>query len=100
MAGLSLRLRPCSNRGMQRSVRIETLGDLAAHGYGLNAMCEKCGHRVDLDILALIERFGPDFVYVGRHLDAMLTCTACGARAATVQVHNCLSNRSRHADGP
>ena len=83
---------------MQRSVRIETLGDLAAHGYGLNPLCERCRHRVDLDLLALIERFGPDFVYVGRHIDEMLSCTACGAREATVQLHNCLSDRSRHAE--
>ena len=85
---------------MQRSIRIETLGDLAAHGYGLNATCERCRRRTDLDILALIERLGPDFVYVGKHIDAMLTCTACGAREATVQLHNCLSDRSRFADGP
>ena len=84
----------------QQSIRLETLGDLTAHGYGLNALCERCRRRTDLDILALIARLGPDFRYVGRHLDAMLVCTACGARAATVQLHNCLSDRSRFADGP
>jgi len=26
---------------MQQAIRIETLGDLAAHGYGLNAMCDR-----------------------------------------------------------
>jgi len=66
----------------QRAICIETLGDQVAHGYGLNATCDRCRHRADLDILALIERFGPDFVYVGKHIDDMLVCTACGARAA------------------
>jgi hypothetical protein len=46
---------------MQHSIRLESLGDLAGHGYGLNATCEKCRHRVNLSIAALIERFGLDF---------------------------------------
>jgi hypothetical protein len=71
---------------MQRTIRIEALGDLAAHGYGLNATCERWRRRTDLDILALIERFWPDFLYVGRRIDDMLLCTTCGAREATVQI--------------
>jgi hypothetical protein len=31
----------------------------------MNAMCEKCRHRADLDMPALIGRFGADFRYVG-----------------------------------
>jgi hypothetical protein len=27
-------------------------GDLAAHGYGLNAMCERCRRRTDLELRA------------------------------------------------
>jgi hypothetical protein len=38
---------------MQRSIRIETLGDLAGHGYGLNATCEKCRYRANLDMPGL-----------------------------------------------
>jgi hypothetical protein len=33
---------------MQQAIVIETLGDLHAHGYGMNAMCEKCRHCADL----------------------------------------------------
>jgi hypothetical protein len=72
---------------MQRSIRIETVGDLAAHGYGLNAMCERCRHRVDLDLSALIDRFGVGFVYVGKSLDARLRCSRCGEKRAAVQIH-------------
>ena len=34
----------------QRAICIETLADLVAHGYRLNAMCERCRHRADLDM--------------------------------------------------
>jgi len=71
------------------------------HGYGLNATCECCRHRTDLDIMALIERFGSDFRYVGRRIEEMLTCTACGERAASVQLHNCpLIDHGSLTDGP
>jgi hypothetical protein len=67
---------------MQRAIRIETLGDLAAHGYGLNATCEKCRHRADLDMAALIARFGASFVYVGRQLDR--TASKVGSRTSLI----------------
>jgi hypothetical protein len=60
-----------------QEISIRTLGDLVAHGYGMNALCERCRHRVDLDMAALIERFGAQFVYVGKSW-----IPACGARAA------------------
>jgi hypothetical protein len=41
------------------SVRIQTLGDLVAHDYVLCAMCERCRHRVDLDMQALAPPSAP-----------------------------------------
>jgi hypothetical protein len=32
---------------MEQAIRIETLDDLVAHSYGLNAMCDRCRHRAD-----------------------------------------------------
>jgi len=58
----------------QQAIRIETLGDLVAHGYGLNAMCERCRHRADLDMRWLIAKLGTGFRYVGREMDRRLTC--------------------------
>jgi hypothetical protein len=81
----------------QRSIRIDTLGDLAAHGYGLNATCERCRHRSDLDIAALILRLGEGFCYIGRILDGRLVCTSCGVTDVSVQVHNMNSSRSLFA---
>jgi hypothetical protein len=83
---------------MQQPIRIETLGDLVAHGYGMNATCEKCRHRVDLDMRALIKRFGADFCYVGHHVDRLLVCSAFGERAVSVQIHYLRSDRSRFAE--
>jgi hypothetical protein len=48
-------------------IHLETLGDLAAHGYGMNAMCSRCRHRRDLDMDALVARLGPGFRYVGKN---------------------------------
>ncbi len=93
--------RPCFDWRMAhgRPIRIETLGDLAAHHYGLNATCEKCRHRRDLDMDTLIRRFGAGFVYVGRKLDRLCICGRCGARDVTVQLHDLYAGqRSRHAD--
>jgi hypothetical protein len=80
MAGLSLSRRPCFDQGMAHGapIRIETLGDLVAHDYILNAMCERCRHRVDLDMQALIDKLGEGFIYVGRTLDGRLVCSGAG----------------------
>jgi hypothetical protein len=83
---------------MQQSIIIETLGDLHARGYGMNAMCEKCRHRVDLDMQALIDKLGARFVYVGRTLDRRLACSRCGAHDVHCQIHPLNSHRSRFAD--
>lgn len=61
------------------------LRDVAAHRYGLNAYCERCRHRSDLDVAALIERLGG-----GCSIPALrkkLRCTKCGARNPVVQLH-------------
>jgi hypothetical protein len=79
-------------------IRIETLGDLVAHGYGMNAMCVRCRHRADLDMAALIARFAAGFVYVGRTLNGRLVCGACGADDVHCQIHPLNSSRSRFAD--
>jgi hypothetical protein len=79
-------------------IRIETLGDLVSHGYVLCAMCERCRHRRNLDMQALIDKLGEGFIYVGRTLDGWLVCGQCGAHDVSCQVHALNSNRSRFAD--
>jgi len=83
---------------MQQPIRIETLGDLAAHDYGLNAMCDRCRHRADLDMQGLIAKLGATFRYVGHDLDRRLCCGPCGEKAVSAQVHCQSSDRSRFAD--
>jgi hypothetical protein len=83
---------------MTQSISIETLGDLGAHDYGLNAMCEKCRHRAHLDMQALIAKLGADFRYVGRTVDRRLVCSRCGGKTVSVQVHLIHWDRSRFAD--
>ena len=82
-----------------RPIVIETLGDLVAHGYGMNSMCGRCRHRRDLDMDALMARLGPEFRYVGRAINRFLVCSACGSRQVQAQIH-CLDagRRSSLAD--
>jgi hypothetical protein len=77
-----------------QSIRIETLGDLAGRGYGLNALCERYRHRADLDMQGLIGKLGAGYRYVGR---SRLCCGRCGEKAVSVQVHYLHSDQSRFA---
>ncbi len=81
-----------------RNITIATLGDLVAHDYGVNAMCERCRHRADLDMRALIAKLGAGFRYVGNDMERHLWCSRCGEKAVSVQIHYLQSARSRFAD--
>jgi hypothetical protein len=43
---------------------------------------QPCNHSADLDLVALAERYGPDFDLVANHdwFVARLRCTACGRK--------------------
>jgi hypothetical protein len=69
-----------------------------AHGYGMNATCEKCRHRADLDMQALIAKFGDRFCYIGANFNRRFVCGRCGAREVGVQIHPLHSGQSRFAD--
>lgn len=53
-------------------------------GYAVTVHCgaENCRHRAVLDLVALSERLGPDFVTVGdpNPLIARLRCSLCGGK--------------------
>jgi hypothetical protein len=63
----------------------------------MNATCEKCRHRADLDMRALIDKLGEGFIYVGRTLNGRLACGRCGEKGVTVQIHYLRSDQSRFA---
>jgi hypothetical protein len=96
---LPFRHRPCFDWRMQQPIRIETLGDLAARGYGLNALCERCRHRADLDMQGLIAKLGTGFRYVGKALDQRLACSRCGEKAVKAADHGLGMIRPSHATG-
>jgi hypothetical protein len=80
-------------------ITFRTLADLVQHGYGLNAHCEACGHRRDLNLDDLVRRLGADFDVIGETLEPLLRCTECDARGkATVKLHLLNTNKSRFAD--
>jgi hypothetical protein len=82
----------------QQLISTETLADMHARGYGVNAMCERCRHSADLDLQALMDKLGAGFVYVGAPWIAPLACSRCGAHDGLCQIHPLNSNRSRFAD--
>ena len=57
------------------SRHVGTIGDIAGHGYTLTLNCERCPHRSDLDLPALIAANGEDYLLLptGR-----TTCSKCG----------------------
>jgi hypothetical protein len=63
---------------------IDTLGDLIDHGFRLSIHCENqfCRHYTSLDLHALAERFGRDFVTIGKPnpLTARMRCSKCGGK--------------------
>jgi hypothetical protein len=38
---------------------------LVAHDYGMNATCERCRYRADLDMRSLIDKLGEGFISEG-----------------------------------
>src|SRR5262245_41510428 len=53
----------------------------------------KCWHRADLDMDALIARFGAGFRHVGPELDRRLRCAECDGKAVSVQVNRLSAGR-------
>jgi hypothetical protein len=62
----------------------DILGALLEYEFGLAVHCENpfCRHRVDLDLAALAERLGRDFVCIGKPnpLTAKMVCSKCGSK--------------------
>jgi len=63
---------------------LNTLGALIADDYTMSAHCtaQGCGHGAQLDLHALAEKLGADFVTVGdpNPLLPKLRCSRCGGR--------------------
>jgi hypothetical protein len=79
---------------MVQPIRLETLADLLARDHPVNASCEKCGHRSDLDLAALIARLGEDFKVCPRRLAPLLKCRQGGSRTVTTQVSYIYAGRT------
>jgi len=56
-----------------------TLGALIEHGYGVHAYCEArpCRHHAELDLKALLTKFGPDQPSLHYDLIKILHCSKC-----------------------
>lgn len=67
-----------------QSFTVNTLQALIDDGYTVRAYCNstECRHGSELDLVALAEKLGPDFVHVGdpNPLAARLRCAKCGAK--------------------
>ena len=64
------------------SRHVGTLGDIVLHGHTLTLNCERCLHRGDLDLHALISANGENYL-VRKVVDRAL-CSKCGDRDAEV----------------
>lgn len=61
---------------------ISTLGALQSEGFTVTAHCGNCQHSRKLDLVALVDRLGADFVAIGdpNPLAAKLKCDRCGTK--------------------
>lgn len=69
---------------------LETLGHLRDMNVRIFAHCtaQYAGHGDWLDIDALIERFGEDYVFINEtRIGAACVCRKCGHRGATLRLH-------------
>ena len=79
---------------------IDTLGALIDHGFHLSIHCENqfCRHYTRLDLYALAEKFGRNFVAIGKPtpLTARMRCSKCGGKDLGL----ILSPRTGYENGP
>ncbi|RMX61768.1 hypothetical protein [Roseibium alexandrii] len=71
-------------------ISLSTLGDLKAAGYGVvgNCTAANCGRGRRLDLQALFDQFGADFVVVNENrIAAALRCDQCGHRGGVLTLH-------------
>jgi hypothetical protein len=66
----------------KRSRHVGTIGEMVNHGHTLTLNCERCRHRSEVDLLALVTAHGPD--YLVRRVVDRAVCSACGDRTAPV----------------
>jgi hypothetical protein len=65
----------------QSTQECQILGDVAAAGGRLTAQCRRCAHRADLDLAALITRFG-----AGRRVLSLRgRCRNCGSTEVAIR---------------
>jgi hypothetical protein len=66
----------------KRSRHVGTLGDIVNHGHTLTLNCERCRHRSQVDLEAVILANGED--YLVRKVVDRAVCSSCGDREAEV----------------
>lgn len=67
---------------MTRGITLETLGDLIDGGHTIWATCSSCRHSAKLDLHAIAELKGRDWVTINKRWP--VKCSACGGRRTTV----------------
>ena len=68
---------------------VETLGDLRRHRMGLVGHCDHfdCSNSVVLDLDALIDRLGENFVFINDvRIGASLRCKQCGRKGGSTRI--------------
>ena len=57
-----------------------SIQDSIERGESIRVSCNACRHHALLDLLALRDKFGPDFSVLRKDLAPRLRCTACNAK--------------------
>lgn len=66
-----------------------TIAEIMAEGGTIGAYCgQPCWHHSDLDLPALVRRFGLDFEVSAYTINPRLRCTVCGQKRGTIRRHD------------
>jgi len=84
-------------RKLQRppSRHVGTIGEIVRHGHTLTLNCERCRHRSEADLLALIAANGEDYL-VHKVVDRAI-CSKCDDRTAEVSCTLGIANAARYS---
>lgn len=61
-----------------------SIQDCIDRGESIRASCNECRHHALLDLLALRDKFGPDFSVLRKDLALRLRCTVCNAKSISL----------------
>lgn len=69
---------------MPETIRLDTVGKLADHGYEFGVQCDDCRHWVRISCKSVADRLGRDHDF---RVADKFQCSKCGSKKITVHIY-------------